>query len=70
MKNVEFQKRFGKTYVPNLDSDMIPVLIAEEGVFSPGDEEECIEFNSKDSAIAYWVDKGYKVFVLIESMKQ
>lgn len=66
---------------------MIPILVTEEGVYSPpipfgstdayspisqGEagreeiEERCIEFESKDSAIAYWVDRGYKVFVLYE----
>ena len=63
----EFSKRFYKPCVPRLDSDMIPVLVAHEGVFSPGSGKDCLEFKTQDAAIAYWVDKGYKVFVLSDT---
>jgi len=64
MRKEEFNQRFQKPGIPYLDLDMIPVLVTEEGVFSPGNEEKCLEFDTRDSAIAYWVDQGYKVFVL------
>ena len=77
MENEEFNKRFYKFRVPQLDTDMIPVLVADEGVFSPclpirqaGRDEKCLKFKTKDEAIAYWVDKGYKVFVMFETRIQ
>ncbi len=69
MNSDEFSRRFYKPCMPQLDSDMIPVLVAFEGVYSPGTGEECLEFETRDAAIAYWVDRGYKVFVLSENSK-
>ncbi len=60
MKLGEFNMRFFKAYPTMPDYDVVPILITPSGVFSPQVDYECLEFKSREEAIKYWEDRGYK----------
>jgi hypothetical protein len=48
-----------------LTLDMIPILVTEQGVFSPPETGDiCQEHKTDIEAISFWKNRGYKPFII------